>query len=389
MIKRLIRDNARNIRILESFLSIRPNSIDLSYIWYYDKKKKYPIKYIPPLYTPYFLVCYFIRSYLKILAYWLNPFNILYETMKVFMMILIFIFVFCQEDIRDKCYVPGLLASIGSISLDDTRDYYLGNNNKQVINPWYITGFTDGEGCFSISTASGKVKFQFKITQLARNAGVLYDIQRYFGVGSVVVDNRESGTLKYQVQNQKELLEVIIPHFERYPLLSSKRLNYLSFKKALEAKFGFISIKGSVVEYVTDIKNKMNKSRSFTEKYYSVELINLNPYWVQGFVDGEGLFYVYVNGQKKSRNTTYVGIDLSLEISQSSHDVKLLHSFVQFFEGGFVSPKCNFNSLSEVSSIRGKSIFKYKTNLSKMILFFDKYPLLTDKGEDFKIFKEI
>lgn len=67
-----------------------------------------------------------------------------------------------------------------------------------------------------------KFVLQFKVTQKADSAGILYDLQRYFGCGSVVIDNRRDGTLKFQVQDLKSIINNVIPHFDQYPLVTSK-----------------------------------------------------------------------------------------------------------------------------------------------------------------------
>jgi len=60
-------------------------------------------------------------------------------------------------------------------------------------------------------------------------------MQRYFGVGSVVVDNRESDTMKYHVTNRNDLLSIIVPFFGQYKLVTSKYLNFRDFSDALKS----------------------------------------------------------------------------------------------------------------------------------------------------------
>lgn len=189
------------------------------------------------------------------------------------------------------------LAGALLIAVPDQRDYKNGDPNTR-LDPWYVTGLADGEGNFSISTTvrpngSTKVSFAFKVTQIDRNAGVLYDLERFFGVGSVVIDNREDGTLKYHVQGQDDILNVIIPHFDQYPLVTSKSLNYL------EAFAIHRSMGSDGLEQVKTLKAGMNKGRSFDDKFASVDITVLQPMWVLGFADGEGLFYVYVAVKKR------------------------------------------------------------------------------------------
>jgi hypothetical protein len=47
----------------------------------------------------------------------------------------------------------------------------------------------------------------------------------YFGCGNINIDNRKFDTYKYIVSDNKLLIEKIIPHFEKYPLVGSKHLD--------------------------------------------------------------------------------------------------------------------------------------------------------------------
>ena len=53
-------------------------------------------------------------------------------------------------------------------------------------------------------------------------------MQAYFGCGSIRPD-RSDKTLKWETRRLDDLVERVIPHFERYPLLSGKRLDFERF----------------------------------------------------------------------------------------------------------------------------------------------------------------
>ena len=67
------------------------------------------------------------------------------------------------------------------------------NQNKSMeINPWYITGFVDGEGCFHISFSKRnklKTKIEvrpgFSISQHRRSKSIIEQIKVYFGCGGI------------------------------------------------------------------------------------------------------------------------------------------------------------------------------------------------------------
>src|SRR6476620_10384369 len=99
----------------------------------------------------------------------------------------------------------------------------------------YISGYADGEGCFSISIApratlavGWEVRPSFSVSQNGDRAEVLHALQSYFGCGSIRPD-RSDKTLKWETRKLDELVERVIPHFKRYPLLSAKRLDFERF----------------------------------------------------------------------------------------------------------------------------------------------------------------
>jgi len=101
------------------------------------------------------------------------------------------------------------------------------------LEPWQVTGLTDGEGsfiCTVTDTLKGitgtTVNLEFKVTQKSHSTGILYELQEFFNCGSVVIDNRETDTKKYRIKSLESILDKIIPHFESYPCLTSKHLNF-------------------------------------------------------------------------------------------------------------------------------------------------------------------
>jgi hypothetical protein len=103
----------------------------------------------------------------------------------------------------------------------------------------WITGFVDGEGCFSISFRIRKkmrlgfeVRPSFSVSQKNDKLGVNYtlllDLKDFFGVGEVRY-SRIDQTWKYEVRSINHLVSRIIPFFELYILESSKRSDFNNF----------------------------------------------------------------------------------------------------------------------------------------------------------------
>lgn len=93
----------------------------------------------------------------------------------------------------------------------------------------YISGFVDGEGCFSVSfskrprfVVGWETKPSFSVSQNYDRAQPLFIMQKHFGCG-FMRDGITDKTLKYEVRRLDDLLEKVLPHFEQYPLLSAKQ----------------------------------------------------------------------------------------------------------------------------------------------------------------------
>jgi len=106
------------------------------------------------------------------------------------------------------------------------------------INPFYISGLTQADGSFSITFKKGKkiklyITPRFSITQLKKEKFLIDNIKEYFKVG-YVRELKKDNILKYEVNKIAELQEIIIPHFEKYPLKGGKLDSFNKFKYIIE-----------------------------------------------------------------------------------------------------------------------------------------------------------
>jgi hypothetical protein len=77
----------------------------------------------------------------------------------------------------------------------------------------YISGYADGEGCFTVSIApratlvvGWEVRPSFSVSQNGDRAEVLHALQAYFGCGSIRPD-RSDKTLKWETRKLDDLVE--------------------------------------------------------------------------------------------------------------------------------------------------------------------------------------
>ena len=109
-----------------------------------------------------------------------------------------------------------------------------------MIDQNYISGYVDGEGSFLVSFSPRRkmstgleVRPSFSVSQRQDRSEVLNLIKSYFGCGSIRFSKRDQNR-KYEVRSLKNLNEVIIPHFKKFPILSSKIKDFKIFVKICE-----------------------------------------------------------------------------------------------------------------------------------------------------------
>lgn len=101
-----------------------------------------------------------------------------------------------------------------------------------MLNPWYVTGFCDGEAAFTYSRAGGSFGLYFAVKQREDNRQIVEDIQEFFNYVGVIYKQKEatptsnSGLSKpaayYRVTKIIEL-QRIVEHFDKFPLQSQKK----------------------------------------------------------------------------------------------------------------------------------------------------------------------
>jgi len=104
----------------------------------------------------------------------------------------------------------------------------------------FITGFVEGEGCFCISFSKRaklntgiEVRPSFALSQHKRNLKLLQSIHSEFQCGAIRYSRRDQN-YKFEVRSIKDLMKIVIPFFEKYPLLGIKNKDFQNFKKVCE-----------------------------------------------------------------------------------------------------------------------------------------------------------
>jgi hypothetical protein len=105
------------------------------------------------------------------------------------------------------------------------------------LDPWYVTGLADGEGCFCVSLAIRaklrlglEVRPSFSLSLNEKDLRLLEDLQTFFTCGWIR-ESKTDRTFKFEARSIGDLASRILPHFERYPLRGDKARSCAGFSR--------------------------------------------------------------------------------------------------------------------------------------------------------------
>lgn len=202
----------------------------------------------------------------------------------------------------------------------------------------WLVGFTEGDGSFfiqrqSISKNHSKWAIGFKIALSSYNYRALAYIKSKLGVGHIGLDRR-SNMLQYLVRNRKHLSDHIFPIFEKYPMISAKNYDFIRVKEAYkilendlldpnEKEVQLLQIYQvrlsqnpmifSRVWEQTLGKKRMQelKQDQFLSLRYDEACQLITPYWLAGFTEADGSFYLVCKDRHNLRLCHAYGITQS------------------------------------------------------------------------------
>ncbi len=149
----------------------------------------------------------------------------------------------------------------------------MGNQQERLEIDNWIVGFTDGEGCFSVSlfrnktTALGWQVFpEFVITQGRKSLPVLTHIQNRFGCGNIYenkrYDNHTEHLYRYCVRSLHDLNHVVIPFFEKHELRTAKRNDFLLFAEIVSMMNEGLHRTPEGLQSIAYIIERMNRKKA-------------------------------------------------------------------------------------------------------------------------------
>lgn len=282
-------------------------------------------------------------------------------------------------------------------------------NNK--LNPWFITGFTDAEGCFSFAIkpdAKSKLKWRtsplFVIKLHIKDIAILELIKNTLMVGKIRTNGKNS--VQYVVESIKEI-QIIVDHFNNYPLVTEKASDYLIFKQCFEIIKQREHLTERGLLFLIGLKSSLNWGLSLNLKkaFPNASFVNRpdykfngipDPFWVAGFTSGDGSFHFNI---KKSKTNLNYRVSLRFSINLNIRDAEVLKGLVTYFNTLNISctpsleVKAMLNQKNQYVSKSKNTVSLAITKISELIEiiipFFEKYQIQGLKNLDFSDFKKV
>ena len=269
------------------------------------------------------------------------------------------------------------------------------NDNNTLAHPWFVTGLTDAEGTFALGFYKSndyrmgyQIQAIFKIAMHKKDYDVLDAIQKFFGLGKIT--KHGDTTLQYTVKSLADL-QVIISHFDKYPLMSEKRGDFKLFKDGFELLKTKAHLNREGFHKILSIKAAINLGLSdeLRLSFPDIKAVNkplvqnrdiINPNWLAGITSGDGCFYVSL----RNSLTTVSGksVVLKFQIVQHSRDIELIKWLISTLKCGRVELDLKQSAVYFV-------VTNFKDIFEKIIPLFDKHKIKGVKSWDYEDFKKI
>lgn len=253
------------------------------------------------------------------------------------------------------------------------------------INPWFLVGFTDGDGSFTYKISKRvnffmgyqvALSFQIEILNTPENRLLLGYFQGLFN-GNITISGRTVVFHVSKIEDQVQVKEF----FDKYNQRTTKMNNFNTWSRILEkilnkehqSEKGFEEIIALTGQFPKGISARFAHLASKPVVARVSDAYPLDPNWIAGFVAADGSFSSIVQPNKKSKVGFYVKSKFT--VTQHTKDLNVLR-LIQDRQGGSLYPRKS----QEAYDLQ---ITKQVTFLN-LIDFFNEYPIYGTKYLDFK-----
>lgn len=271
------------------------------------------------------------------------------------------------------------------------------------LNPWFVTGLSDGDGSFYITLRKDStcrfgysVSLEYKVVAGINplNLKLLELVQSFFdGDGLISKDNN---TYHYVIRNRNHLRKVL-NHFYNYPLQTTKHIHFLLWSKVLDlierkehsTLTGFMEVVAIKSVFPTGMKDSVKAAFPDVNPIIKPEFLDnsyeLNGHWIAGFTQADGSFGL--NFYKVPAMRLGYSCRPCLRITQHKRDLIVLKRILEYFGCGILI-KCPSKSKSAENLVYDINISKFSDIVNIVIPFFQQYAIYGAKHADFLDFKK-
>lgn len=267
------------------------------------------------------------------------------------------------------------------------------NSSKlfSLLKPWFITGFVDAEGSFTVSVLRSssvrtgwQVGARFQLTLHLKDLSLLREIKTFFGGKGNIILSKDNCT--FRIDSLKDILKVIIPHFNAYSLVTQKLGDYLLFRDIVIRMSNKEHLTQEGLNKIVSSKASLNHglSKELRSVFHKVEpalrpliLNQIIPHsdWMAGFVSGDGSFYLTI--RKSSVLKTGYRAEIGFQITQHSRDEVFMESFIPYFNCGKLKKDSRH-------SVLYFTVSNFMHLIEKIVPFFQEHKILGVKSLDFE-----
>lgn len=285
---------------------------------------------------------------------------------------------------------------IPSNQINKLRYYstYTNIQNSNNLDPNFLTGFADAESSFIVlvlkepkSKTGWTVKPRFAIGLHKKDIYILELIKSHLGGAGNILKQGKDG-VQYRIGSLREISKILIPFFDKYPLLTNKKADFILFKQIIDILNNkeHLTIEG--IRKILTYKSSLNLGLSDDLKKVFPNIISvprplvenqkiLDPNWLAGFTSGEGCFSLRL--KNSPRYKLGYQVMLTFKFTQHIRDKELLESIINYLNCGFT-----YSNLNDIQY----TVFKFEDIFNKIIPFFDKYNIIGVKSLDYQDFKK-
>ena len=266
--------------------------------------------------------------------------------------------VFITQKTVKMAVTRGQSAWVHTNSSETKRETFYQKETKYIdwFYPWFV-GVVDGDGCFSFTKCKNKWYFNFNVAQSTYNLRLLYYIKSNIKAGSIYVYPNNNIAV-YRIRKIKNIMDYMIPIFDKYPLITSKHNTYTLFKQAVIIANDKILSKNEKDKYLTNLKNIKTIPNNLNHN----NILTFKP-WLVGFTEAEGSFYLGNKDEQRIVHgftiTQKIDLDLMKKIS------KVLGISVKTYQNYYAVSATNFDIIKKVdnyyhNSIKGIKSLEYR-----------------------------